>query len=239
MSRFVAVLVDPLRPANVGAAARALKNFGGELRVVGGAHALPGGEGHAEARALAWNASDVLDAAGRFESLEGAIADCALSAAASSRADDAGTLTPRALAAEAARLPDGVRVACVFGPEDSGLTNDQLDACRARVRIPTRDAQPSLNLAQAVVVVAYEMACAVPAAATSPVPEPASEEALTRLWEAFQGLGLDTGFLNAQAPQHVLGEIRSLVARARPSEREVTLLLGLVAQLRWATRRRP
>lgn len=235
--RFAAVLVDPLRPANVGAAARALKNFGGELRLVGGTHALPGGDGHAEARALAWNAADVLERARTYASLDDAVSDCALTAAASSRADDAGSLTPRAFAAEAAGLAGDALVACVFGPEDSGLTNEQMSACRARLRIPTRAEQPSLNLAQAVVVVAYEMACAEPAPAAGEAP--ANEGDIARLAAAFERLGLESGFLNPQAPQHVAGELRGLLARARPSAREVTLLQGLVAQLRWAVGREP
>ncbi len=237
--RFVAVLVHPARPANVGAAARALKNFGGaELRLVGGEHALPGGSGHDEARALAWNAADMLEAARAFASLPEAIADCALTVAATGRAEPGrDVLTPRELAAEAAALPADARVACVFGPEDSGLTNAEMDGCRARLRIPTAADQPSLNLAQAVVVVAYEMAVASPASQASRVtgdePAPAHEGEIARLDAAFRDLALEAGFLNPQAPEHVAGELRRLLARARPSSREITILQGLIAQLHW------
>lgn len=249
--RFVAVLVDPARPANVGAAARALKNFGGELRLVRGEHALPGGPGHAEARALAWNAGDVLDSARSFATLEEAIADASWSAGTSSRAAGPGEelLDPRAFAAEAARLPRGgagerAVIACVFGSEESGLSNEELALCRARLRIPARSEQPSLNLAQAVVIVAYEVACAVEAEASAAgapsgdraegAAEPAREEDLSRLAGAFQDLATRAGYLNPQAPGHVLAELRRMLARARPTAREVTLLQGLVAQLRWA-----
>jgi TrmH family RNA methyltransferase len=237
--RFVAVLVDPARPVNVGAAARALKNFGGELRVVRGRHALPGGEGHAEARALAWNAQDVLDAASHHDDLAAAITDASLSASSSGRLDPGrDVLTPRQLAAEAAALPHDAVVACVFGSEESGLDNAELDACRTRLRIPTRAEQPSLNLAQSVVVVAYEMSLAHAPPAPAPVAaagdEPAREEDVARLAVAFEELASRSGYLNPQSPEHVMGELRRLLGRARPSRREITLLMGLVAQLRWA-----
>lgn len=242
--RFVAILVDPARPANVGAAARALKNFGGELRVVRGSHALPGGEGHAEASALAWNAQDLLDSAQSFDDLPAALADAALSAGSTSRAEpDRDTLTPRELACEAARLPADAVVACVFGCEESGLSNAELDACRTRLRIPTRAEQPSLNLAQAVVIVSYEMFAAGPlprlALAVSPELEPAREEELARLSAAFQELATRAGYLNPQSPGLVTGELRRLLARARPTRREAGLLQGLVAQLRWAQENLP
>src|SRR5436190_20943656 len=88
MARLAVVLVRPERPANVGAAARALKNFGhDDLRLVGATTALPGGARHGEARALAWNAGDLLDSARSFASLEEAVADPRLVAATSPRAE--------------------------------------------------------------------------------------------------------------------------------------------------------
>jgi tRNA/rRNA methyltransferase len=238
---FAAVLVRPARAANVGAAARALKNFGwSDLRVVGAPDALPGGADHAEARALAWNAADVLEGARSVASLEEAVADLHLTAAATARVDHGGeTLEPRAFGAEASALGGGARVGVVFGPETHGLSNEELDLCRVRLRIPSRGPQPSLNLAQSVVIVAYEAALAARAPeAGSPV-EAATEGEMQRAAEAARRLLLRAGYLNPQAPEHLLGELRRLLARARPTGREVTLLLGLVAQLDWANRERP
>jgi len=232
------VLVEPQRPANVGAAARAMKNFGlADLRLVGARHCLPRGDGHAEARALAWNAADVLDAAASFATLEEAVADLDFVGATSGRGDLAGeVVAPREFAREAASLPSGARAGLVFGREDHGLTNKELSCCRVRVRVPTVGEQPSLNLAQAVVVLAYELALASrPADAPLAEPRPAREGDIERLFAAARELGLKAGFLNAQAPDHVLLELRDLLARARPTSREIELLQGLVAQLRWAT----
>ena len=238
------ILVRPVRPANVGAAARALKNFGfDDLRIVGECDALPGGAGHPEARALAWNAADVLERARPFVTLQGAVADLHVVAAASGRVEPGrDTLTPRELAAEVGGLPAGQRAGCVFGPEDHGLSNVELDECRVRLRIPTASEQPSLNLAQAVVVVAYEMAQAAAPHGELPVApdEPSATEGdVARLTAAARDLLLRAGYLNPQGPEHVLGELRRLLSRARPTAREVHLLQALVAQLDWAHRERP
>jgi tRNA/rRNA methyltransferase len=235
---FAIVLVDPLRPANVGAAARAMKNFGlADLRLVGGAEVLPGEEGHAEARALAWNAADVLSGARRFPSLAAAVEDLHLVAATSSRGRaGAAPAAPRARAPRAVALGPGLRAGCVFGPEDSGLTNEQLSACTLRVRIPSSGDQPSLNLAQAVVVIAYELAALAAGPPAGPQPLATAGD-LDRLCGSFRQLALSAGYLNPQAPEHVLGELRRWVARAHPTEREARLLLGLLAQLRWAVAR--
>src|SRR5580765_5236929 len=118
LGRVDVVLVRPARAANVAAACRALKNMGlGSLALVG----APAGLDQPEARALAYGAWDVLDAA-----------------------------VPAALLR-------GGRLALVFGPEASGLTDEELAQCHLRVHIPTDPAHPSLNLAQAVLVVAYEL----------------------------------------------------------------------------------
>ena len=236
-----AVLVRPDKPANVGAAARALKNFGwSDLRVVGTRSPLPGGEGFAEARALAWNSADVLEGARAFDTLEEAVADLHLVAASTARTDHGGqTLDPRAFGAEASALGEGARVGVVFGPETHGLSNEELDLCRVRLRIPTRGEQPSMNLAQSVVIVSYELGLAATGEPAADEPQAATEGEIQRAADAAQDLLLRAGYLNPQAPEHVLGELRRMLARARPTSREVTLLLGLIAQLDWANRERP
>lgn len=238
---FVAVLVRPAKPANVGAAARALKNFGwSDLRLVGTRDALPGGEGHATARALAWNSFDVLENATAFDTLQEAVADLHLVAASTARIDHGGEIRePRAFAEEGAGIGAEARVGVVFGPEQHGLSNEELDLCRLRLRIPSFGEQPSLNLSQAVVIVAYEMALASRGAAPAAMIESATEGELQRAADEAQALLLRAGYLNPQAPEHVLGELRRLVARARPTSREITLLLGLISQLDWAHRERP
>jgi TrmH family RNA methyltransferase len=234
-ARVDIVLVRPWRPANVAAACRAMKNMGlRSLRLV----EPPAGLDRPEARALAYGAWDVLDAASVFANLRGAVADASLVAGTSGR-KDARALEPRAFAADAATRADHGRVAVVFGPESSGLTNDELAHCHLLIHIPTDVAQPSLNLAQAVLIVAYELHLAAlePAAPAREEPLAATagevEAALDDLREAL----LTVGYLNPANPNAILPELRALIARSRPTPRDVTLLRGIARQVAWAGRR--
>jgi TrmH family RNA methyltransferase len=147
-----------------------------------------------------------------------------------------GAWTARQMAEEATPLAGGGRVSVVFGPEAAGLTGEELDLCHRRVHIPTDFAQPSLNLAQAVLILAYEIRLsagrAVPAAAPSRASAGELEMALADLGQALLGIG----YLNPDNPRTILAEIRHLLARAGPTPREVSLLRGLARQIAWAGR---
>ena len=148
------VLVHPRTPENLGAAARALKNFGqAEWTWV----RPPWAPDDPRARTLAVGSEDVLAAARLAPSLEEAVADCSWVVGTSGRARLRPTpMDPETFAAEAARRPG--RVALVFGDERTGLERKELQSCHAVTRIPSNAGQPSLNLAQAVCVYAYALA---------------------------------------------------------------------------------
>jgi len=231
----VIVLMRPARPANVAAACRAMKNMGlGTLRIV----APPDGLDATENRALAHGAWDVLDGATTPATLLAAVSDSTLVVGTSGKAGKA-AWTPRELAGLASERARGGRIAVVFGPEASGLTTEELALCHATVRIPSDESHPSLNLAQAVLIVAYELFVAVPAAASQP---PAGELAkvgdLETALAELQAALLTVGYLNPQNPSPILAELRALLVRAGPSPREIALLRGLARQLGWASRRR-
>jgi len=231
------VLLRPTRAGNVAAACRALKNMGlRSLALVEPPQELE----ETSARSLAYGAWDVLDAARRAASLEEAVSSATFVVATSGRAAE-GAWTPRQLAERAeARCGDG-RLAVVFGPEPTGLSLDELRLCHEVVRIPTDPAHSSLNLAQAVLLVAYEifLAAALPdGGAAEPSPEgqrAAAGELEAALAELRQAL-LDVGYLNPQGPDAVFSELRRLLARAGPTVREVRLLRGLARQVGWAGR---
>jgi len=230
LSRVDVVLVRPARAANVAAAARALKNMGlRSLRLVGGCEGLEG----PPARALAYGAWDLLDAAVSFATLGAAVGDASFVAGFSGRAG-ASALTPRTLALEATERVGGGRLAIVFGPEASGLTNEELRFCHATVTIPTAAEQPSLNLAQAVLLAAYELRVAEAVSPESAAPSRArSEELEAALGELQAGL-ISIGYLNPQAPGPILAELRQLLVRAGATPREATLLRGIARQVAWA-----
>lgn len=237
-SRVEIVLVRPSRPANVAAACRGMKNMG--LATLWLVDPRPGWDAP-EARALAYGAWDVLDGARRSASLQEAVAGSG-TVAGTTALVVAGAWSPRRLALEAEALAGGRALSIVFGPEATGLTAAERDLCHVLVRVPTDPAQPSLNLAQAVLLVAYELRLARLArsdaageAAPASEPRASAGELEQAIGELREGL-LEIGYLDAQNPDHILAELRGLLARARPSPREVLLLRGLARQAAWAGR---
>ena len=212
------MLVRPEQPANVGAAARAIRNAGlASLGLV-----APSDWRTVECWRTAWGGHDVLERAQVYATLEPALAGCAYVAGLSGKRAAAGALDVRDMAAEVAALGAGEAAALVFGPETSGLSEDELDRCGRRVAIPAHRAQPSLNLAQAVMVAAYE----VFRAGRHPAPGPrrathAEKEVMLGLLR--DGL-LAIGALPARSSDAYFRAWRALFARADLAPREIRLL---------------
>jgi TrmH family RNA methyltransferase len=229
------VLVRPSRPANVAAACRAMKNMGLRTLWLVGAKPELGDEA---SRALAYGAWDVLDAARRADSLPQAVS-ASLAVVGTTALPVAGAWSPRRLAAESEALAGAGTLSLVFGPEATGLTAAERALCHRLVRIPTDEAQPSLNLAQAVLLLAYELRLAFLAREGESA---AQEEARASAGEVEQAIGelrealVEVGYLDAQNPDHILAELRGLVTRARPTPRETVLLRGVAHQVAWAGR---
>src|SRR4051812_42411754 len=158
LSRIRVVLVDTSHPGNIGAAARALATMGLARLVLVRPKAFP----HREARALAANALHVLDSARVCATLEEALSGTTLSVALSARGRDLShpVQDARAAAAEIVRAAAAGDVAIVFGNETAGLSNDEVLRCARLATIPADPGCSSLNLAQAVQVMAYEVRAA-------------------------------------------------------------------------------
>src|ERR1700730_10706715 len=152
----VVILVEPQLGENIGAAARAMANFGlSRLRLVRPRQPWP----NDKARVMATGAGRILDGAVLFESLEGAMADCTFVLATTARAHDQAkpVVGPaEAAALMAPRVAAGEIVALLFGRERNGLENDEVALADCIVTLPVNAAFASLNLAQAVLVIAYE-----------------------------------------------------------------------------------
>lgn len=228
------VLVRARGAANVGATARAMKNMGlSELVVVGptAPRLLT------RAATMAVHAGDVLSTARIADSLAAAVADCVLVVGTTcrgglyrARAEGPEEVAP--LVVERAALGP---VALVFGPEDSGLTNQDLKHCQRLACIDTSCDYPSLNLAQAVLLLCYEVrraATRMEAPPQTPLPPaPASETEF--FFERLQSALLRIGYLNPQNPDHIMLALRRLFGRAALEPFEVRLLLGLARQIEW------
>src|SRR5262245_35701990 len=241
LDRVDVVLVRPGRPANVAAACRALKNMGlRHLTLVGtSAQAIP-----AEARALAYGAWDVLDGARSTATVAEAVSEASVVVGTTGRAV-AAARPARELAERLGGSVEHGRLALVFGPEASGLTGQELDLCHHLVHVPTDPEQPSLNLAQAVLLMAYELRLASLAVSAGEPPRAHAAEAAATAGEIesaladLRGALLAIGYLNAANPDAILSELRRLLVRAQVTSREIALLRGMARQIGWAASRLP
>jgi TrmH family RNA methyltransferase len=225
------VLVGTTHPGNIGAVARAMRNMGLDDLALVAPRYFP----HPDASARASGADDLLDRARVVDTLAEAIEDCIFVAGASARSRsinwpclDARDAASRALA-ESARG----NVALVFGPEKSGLSNEDLDHCQALLSIPTNPEFSSLNLAMAVQVVCYEIRAQqseAPPPFESDVP-PATSGAMEHFFAELEALLLDTGFLDPDNPRHLMRRLRRLFVRAEPDENEINILNGILTAI--------
>ena len=231
MSALRIVLVRPKEPGNIGSSARAMKNFGlAELYLVAPQRPLT-----RHAFALASHAEDVLASAVVVDTVAEALQGCtrALGTTARDRADAERVYTPR----EAAALPREGRTAVLFGPEDFGLSNEDLRRCQGYIRIPTAE-YASLNLAQAVQLVAYEwFVTNATQEAVTPEREVAPREVLEGMYAHLLETLHTVGYTDAQREGAAERLFRGLFDRAELSEREVAALRGLWRQVLWAVRR--
>ena len=230
--KFAFVLFRPQAAGNIGAAARALKNMGfDDLRLVG-----PGLLNSREAKAMAVHADDVLASAKIYAELTDALEDCSLVVGTTARRGGyrSRAIALRPAAAELVALAASNKIAMVFGREDRGLTNRELKLCHRLITIPTAPEYPSLNLAQAVMVVAYELMMATNESAatkgaTQFVEAPASDAMLERMAEALVAIG----FIPDDNPDHIMFAIREIFGRSGLTAREVEILNGMARQMRW------
>lgn len=237
------VLVDPHLPANVGAVARAMKNMGyRELRLV--PDRPGGGRMHLseDARRMSSGSADILEAARVFDSLGDCLADLNLVVGCSVRRGRGRhpVFDPARLVAFLEGSHPESRAGLVFGREDHGLRNHELDLCNLVLTIPTAPEHPSLNLAQAVLLVCYELSRAARGPATSAprVCSPlATSEELEGLYRHAREVLLRIGFLHPQNPDRILRVLRRVLGRAQLDSREATIFRGILRQMDWYARK--
>ena len=251
LDRVRIVLVRPQHAGNVGAAARAMKNMGLDRLVL----VAPQRWDPTQATTMAVHAADVLACLRQVESLAAAVADCGLVVGTSGRATatQLGALPPRTLAPEIVAVSAANDVALVFGPEDHGLSNDDLALCQRVVSIPTAAAYGSLNLAQAVLVCAYELLLATAAAdggaaaiaparsaptgaaaSAGPARTLAASERLELMYAKLETALRAIGFLHRDTAAPMMRALRRTLGRAALDEQETAVFLGLARQIAWA-----
>jgi TrmH family RNA methyltransferase len=234
LDRLRVVLVSSRNPLNIGAAARAMSNFGvRHLRVVN-----PYQPAFREARS-AVGAADVLAAAKQFDTVAEAVADCALVVGTTA-------VRHRTLQQPLRRLEDGARlirrrlgknnVALLFGSEKFGLSNDDLSHCHWLLRVPTADANISMNLGQAVAVCLYELIRDAKTPRLAEKLPPASSAEVERITAMLLDALHLSGFLELRRVADSDQRIRRLVRRLNLPERDAVIWLGMLRQIVWKMR---
>ncbi len=228
------VLVESRNPLNIGAAARAMLNFGFARLAL----AAPYEVAFREARS-APGAASVLRAAQVFPTLGEAVAAATLVVGTSSP-EGRVFRHPRRPLPEAARLLRAhlahERAALLFGSEKFGLSNEHLSHCHSILRIPTDPRCPSMNLGQAVALCCYELARQSPRAATRKAPVPAPAEQLDRIVERLVAALDSSGYLNPRTRRSHLLKIRRLAGRLNLSAADAQVLEGMLRQIGWKLR---
>ncbi len=230
LDQIVVVLCRPRKLVNIAGAIRAMKNMGlRRLRLVD-----PAEYNEYEIEGIAHRSADVLAATTLHATLDEALADAIYVAGTTARPRELKTrvASPRELVPELLGRARSGPVALVFGPEDNGLTNAELDRCHAILSIPTNPAYPSLNLAQAVLLVAYELrqAADLPRPARELRFRPASAAQLEELFEALERALWGIEFFKAHLAEGMMRTLRSLTHRAEPDAREAALLKAMAME---------
>lgn len=232
MSLLKVVLISPRNPLNIGAAARAMSNFGfSELRLVNPYHVA-----FHEARS-AVKAHAVLEQAREYPTVAEAVADCALVVGTTA-------IGPRVLEHPLRRLEYGGKliakkaatapVALLFGSEKFGLSNEDMSHCHWLMRIPAREEHGSMNLGQAVAVCLYEIIRSPAAAKTAPdAKRPAAAAHLERITELLETILDRSGYVHARVEGSTRMKIRRLVRRLQLNAHDAEVWLGMLRQIRW------
>lgn len=239
LSHLRIVLVEPAGPLNVGSVARVMKNMGLEHLVLVNPQCDPLSEA---ALQMAVHADDILQTARQVATLPEALQGCqrAIATTARDRAGAPPLEAPRTVLPWLLEAP--VPAALIFGPEDRGLSNAELNYAHRFVRIPASPAYPSLNLAQAVAVCCYELYATIEASPAPPLTsawppqqlETAPLDALEAYYQQLEAVLLRIGYLYPHTASSRMAKFRYLFNRVQPSPEELAMLRGILSQTQWA-----
>jgi len=225
------VLYKPKYAGNIGSVARAAKNMGITRIVVAGAADF---DREAMEQRSTHLAADVLDQIVYANSIEEALGRFNYIVGTTARIGKARGpfVSPRAAAQNIADLSQKNQIALLFGPEDTGLANDQLRLCHSVVTIPTSREFTSLNLSQAVMILCYEIFIASSIAAEV-TPKLALSSETEGMYRQIKDLLAKIGFLNPENPEYWMLDLRRFFARSGLLSREVKIIRGICRQLEW------
>ncbi len=242
LSSIRIILVATSHPGNIGSTARAMKTMGLSSLYLVKPKSFP----DYKAKEMAAGADDLLESAVVTETLDEALMGCQLVLGTSAR--PRGLSLPGLLPASCAELvcqqTEDTQIALVFGREHAGLTNEELLKCHYHIHIPSNPEYSSLNLAQAVQIVAYELRMkllAPKAEVALRQDEYATADEIEQFYEHLRDVFIETQFLKASNPRRLMQRVRRLFNRVNLEKMEVNLLRGMLSQvqksLEWARKR--
>ncbi len=226
------VLNKPKYPGNVGSIARCALNMGIEKITVVGNRELA----LEEVKQMATHAAaGVVDSIRHFDRLDEALAKFSYIIGTTSRRGSARgpVVSPREMAESLVDISQNNKVAIIFGPEDKGLSNDDLRFCHLLVTIPTAKKFKSLNLSHAAMILCYEIFAARGAPLETFTSRLATSGELEPMYAQMRTLLMEMGFLNPQNPEHWMMHIRRFLSRTPLFSREVRMIRGMCRQLDW------
>jgi tRNA (cytidine32/uridine32-2'-O)-methyltransferase len=225
------VLVNTSHPGNIGSVARAMKNMGLKDLCLIAPERFPDGQ----ARAMAANAKDVLEQAKVVETLDEAINDCHLVIGTSARERSIPwpLLDARQCADKVLQESSQHKTAILFGREDSGLTNEELQRCHYHLHIPTSEEYGALNVASAAQIVCYELRMRMLADLKKPNDQAwdvefATAQEVELFFKHMEEAMTEVGFLDPKAPRQLITRLRRLYNRVRLDHMEVQMLRGIL-----------
>ncbi len=223
------VLVNTSHPGNIGAAARAMKTMGLNSLYLVSPQLFP----HQKANEMASGAVDILENAVIIQDLSEAIQECGLvvGTSARSRTIPWPQLSPREFAEKAMLEASFTKIAVIFGPEQSGLSNEALQQCHFHIQIPSHSDYSSLNIAAAVQVISYELRVAS-LTNSNTVDwdyDYASHKEMGGFYEHLERVLIQLEFLKPSVPRQLMTRLHRLFNRARPDVMEINILRGILS----------
>lgn len=232
LENLTIVLNKPKYSGNVGSVARCLKNMGiGKLMVIGNADLC---EEEMKMKAT-HKASEIVDGIKYFDRIDEALSGFNYIVGTTSRLGSARgpVLTPREMAKNLVAISHNNEIAILFGPEDTGLTTDELRFCHLVVTIPVSEEFKSINLSHAVMILCYEIFLAHVNTLESFTPRLATSAELESMYDHMRDLLMKIGFLNPQNPDYWMMHLRRFFSRINLYSKEVKIIRGICRQIDW------
>ena len=225
------ILVKTLYSGNIGSVARAMKTMGfNSLKLV-----CPQCSIDAQAYRMATHARNMLSTIGTYSTLREALRNDSFVIGTTARIrEDRGLISPSVMADKFLSVSSNNTIALVFGPEDMGLCNDDLQLCNCIVKIPTAEEASSINISHAVMIMCYVISTALTEIPVQSDSTPlASSKQSEQMFDQFKKLFSDIGFFKSEKHEKIFGKFKSILIRNGMTSPDVRLLRGVLRQLSW------